>query len=452
MPTAMNADEAKASFSGRLSLVWKGRARSRDRHVRLMALAAALAGGLLAGAGPARVADGLRHPTLAAAVEDAHTNLVARFVGPEGLLRDYEGEIPTPEDCRDCRPNAMGWWSPIENGPMFTGPFLEAVCARAKRTGSEADRALARRLAGGLLRAASVSDVKGMVVRGFGTDGVCHYPLGSDDQTLPWFYGLHAYWGSGIPSVAERQAVSAKVREVAEALAANGWGIPCDGAFAGQTRGRFMDNWLVFRGAAHALFLLRAVWEMTGDDIWLRRYEEALGHRQKGTPLTMLEVCREGWATDVGKFPADGSGMWIYVCAQGCLARLAKMDPARAESFRAGLARNAARARPAMAAAAGFSNRIERPFRYANWRTGYRWRPQKTQKEADEVQRTGDPKILGTRKRYERQTMTLPLAAAAVCAFAGTAREEIGRTIRRYDYSQINLCEFFLAEVAAYAD
>ena len=31
------------------------------------------------------------------------------------------------------------------------------------------------------------------------------------------------------------------VREVAEALAANGWGIPCDGAFAGQTRGRFMD-------------------------------------------------------------------------------------------------------------------------------------------------------------------------------------------------------------------
>ena len=142
----------------------------------------------------------LRHPTLAAAVEDAHTNLVARFVGPEGLLRDYEGEIPTPADCRDCRPNAMGWWSPIENGPMFTGPYLEAVCVRARKTGSAADRALARKLAGGLMRAASVSDVKGMVVRGFGTDGVCHYPLGSEDQTIPWFYGLYAYWRSGIPS------------------------------------------------------------------------------------------------------------------------------------------------------------------------------------------------------------------------------------------------------------
>ena len=390
----------------------------------------------------------LRHATLSAAVEDAHSNIVARFIGPEGLLRDYEGETPTPADCRDCRPNAMGWWSPIENGPMFTGPYLEAVCARARRTGAAEDRALAKKLAEGLVRAASVSDVKGMIVRGFGTDGVCHYPLGSEDQTIPWFYGLYAYWRSGIPSAAEKASVAAKVREVADALEANGWKCPCDGAFTGQTRGAFMDNGLVFRGAAHTLFLLRAVWEMTGEDKWLRHYDEALKRRQKATTLTMLEVCREGWATDVKKFNADGGGMWIYVCAQGCLARLAEMDPAHADDFRAGLARNAARARPAMASVT-FSNVIERPFKYANWRTGYRWRPQKTQKDADDVQRTGDPAILGHRKQYERKTMTLPLSAAAVCAFAGAAREDVDRTLRIYDYSQINLCEFFLAEVAA---
>ena len=79
---------------------------------------------------------------------------------------------------------------------------------RARETGSAADRALARKLAGGLMRAASVSDVKGMVVRGFGTDGVCHYPLGSEDQTIPWFYGLYAYWRSGIPPSDERKAVA----------------------------------------------------------------------------------------------------------------------------------------------------------------------------------------------------------------------------------------------------
>ena len=107
--------------------------------------------------------------------------------------------------------------------------------------------------------------------------------------------------------------------------------------------------------------------------------------------------------------------------------------------------------RMAMAGAAAFSNKIERPFKYANWRTGYRWRPQKTQKEADEVQGTGNPAILGNRKRYERNTMTLPLSAAAVCAYAGVARDEVEHTLRSYDYSQINLCEFFLAEVAAYS-
>ena len=47
--------------------------------------------------------------------------------------------------------------------------------------------------------------------------------------------------------------------------------------------------------------------------------------------------------------------------------------------------------------------------------------------------------------------MTLPLSAAAVCAYAGIARDDVEHTLRSYDYSQINLCEFFLAEVAAYS-
>ena len=92
--------------------------------------------------------------------------------------------------------------------------------------------------------------------------------------------------------------------------------------------------------------------------------------------------------------------------------------------------------RMAMAGAAAFSNKIECPFRYANWRTGYRWRPQKTQKEADEVQGTGNPSILGNRKCYERKTLPL---SAAVCAYAGIARGEVEHTLRSYDYSQINL-------------
>ena len=390
------------------------------------------------------------HKSVSDAVADVRSNLVARFLSPEGLLYDFEAELPTPADCRDGRPNAIGWKSPIENGPMFTGLYLDSICARAKKTGAPADLAFAQKLAAGLMRAASVSEVKAMVVRGFGTDGACHYPLGSEDQTLPWFFGLFAYWRSGIPSDAEKSAVAAKMREVADALVANDWGCPCDGAFKGQVRGAFMENELPFRGAAHSLFVLRAMWEVTGDDVWRRRYEEALGRRQKSTALTMLEVCGEGWETDIEKYPmADGMGMWIYVCAQGCLARLAELDPAHADYFKSGLARNAARARPAMATAVGFSNKIERPFKYANWRTGYSWRPQKTQKDAEEVAATGNSDILGHRRRFESRTMKRPLSAAAVCAFANVARGEVEKTICSYDYSQLNFCEFFLAEVAA---
>ncbi|MBT3292348.1 MAG: hypothetical protein HN380_33830, partial [Victivallales bacterium] len=150
----------------------------------------------------------------ALAVEAAHAALWDRFISEGGLMYDYIGEIPTPEDCREGRPNAIGWWSPIENGPMFTGLYLPAICGRARRSGSAVDRAEAGRLARGLLLAASVSDVPGFIARGVGTDGKCHYPLGSTDQTLPWFYGLHAYAVSGLPDETERKRVVAKMRDV----------------------------------------------------------------------------------------------------------------------------------------------------------------------------------------------------------------------------------------------
>ncbi|MEI7682486.1 MAG: hypothetical protein WCK07_24040, partial [Betaproteobacteria bacterium] len=111
----------------------------------------------------------------AAAVERAHVELWGRFVDSHGVIRDFVGETPTPEDCALGRPNAIGWWSPIENGPMFTGMYLPAACERARRSGAAEDRAKARRLAQGLLKCASVSEVRGFIARGIGSDGRCHY-------------------------------------------------------------------------------------------------------------------------------------------------------------------------------------------------------------------------------------------------------------------------------------
>src|SRR5262249_50769691 len=157
-----------------------------------------------------------------------------------------------PEDCRLGRPNAIGWWSPIEDGPMFTGLYLPAACERARRSGSPADRDEARRLARGLLQCASGSEVPGFIARRLGSDGTCHYPLGSDDQTHPWFLGLHAYLASGLAGEAERRTIAEKMREVANVLESLGWRCPCEGAFQGQFRGAFQGH--LFRDAARYLF------------------------------------------------------------------------------------------------------------------------------------------------------------------------------------------------------
>ena len=122
-------------------------------------------------------------PAVSQAVEKAHSALWANRIDKHGLILDYIGEIPTPEDCALGRPNAIGWWSPIENGPMFTGLYLPAACERARRTGAESDKANARRLAQGLLKCASVSDVPGMIVRGMATDG--RSPVSYTHLTLP---------------------------------------------------------------------------------------------------------------------------------------------------------------------------------------------------------------------------------------------------------------------------
>jgi hypothetical protein len=86
----------------------------------------------------------------AVAVEKAHAELWGRFVDAHGIIRDFVGETPTPEDCALGRPNAIGWWSPIENGPMFTGMYLPAACERARRSGAAEDQANARPIRGSM--------------------------------------------------------------------------------------------------------------------------------------------------------------------------------------------------------------------------------------------------------------------------------------------------------------
>ncbi len=392
---------------------------------------------------------------LKARVETAHAVMWDKFIGDDGLIHDYVGAIPTPEDCRLGRPNALGWWSPIENGPMFTGTYLAAICERARRSGAAADRDKAARLARGLLRCASVSDVPGFIARGMGTDGRCHYPLGSQDQTQPWFYGLHAYATSGLPDEPERQAVVAKMTEVADALHALDWKCPCDGAFAGQSRGDFK----MFRhhGAVMYLSILKAMHEVTGDAVWAQRYQTAMHERSPKTGETRLQVCAAGFPYDREQINTlDNALLWIYVSSQGALARLAasETDPAVKAQYRAGLDINAQAAMAPLQKYRQFDNADTKVFGHARWQEAYPdWRPQKTQQDAVRLASTGDRAILGERKAYEVGRMRNPLAAAALIAYAGyeDGFEAVRSAIGHYDYPKLYMAELFFAECAYYA-
>jgi len=389
------------------------------------------------------------------AVEQAHAELWNRRIDKHGIILDYIGEIPTPEDCKLGRPNAIGWWSPIENGPMFTGLYLPAACERARRSGNPADKANARSLAQGLLKCASVSDVPGFIARGMGTDGKCHYPLGSDDQTHPWFYGLHAYFMSGIPANAERKQVATKMREVANVLESTGWRCPADGAFKGQFRGGFQGH--LFRDAVRYLFMLRAMYDVTRDGVWLERYRRALAARPANCDKTRVQICAAGYGPDREAIKGiDDYQQWIYVGSQGSLAQLVAMetDESLQAQYRAGLAINARQSLASIEAHKAFDNNDAKVFGNANWRAVYStWFPQASQADAEKLSRTGDKARLGTRKHYEARYMRNPLAAAAIVALAGddAGRDAIERAIRYYDYSKLHMSEFFFAECAYYA-
>jgi hypothetical protein len=297
--------------------------------------------------------------------------------------------------------------------------------------------------------------VPGFIARGVGTDGVCHYPLGSDDQTHPWFYGLHAYFKSGIPTAEEHSAIAAKIEQVADVLESTGWKCPCDGAFKGQFRGGFRGH--LFRDAARYLFMLRATYEVTGDLAWLDRYQKALAERPVGGEKTRVEICAEGYPFDREAIKnIDTFQLWIYVGSQGALAKLVAMETEESlrARYRAGLARNAASACAAVETHAKFDNNDAKVFGNADWRAVYRtWFPQPTQADAAKLSETGDPAKRGERKYYESRYMRNPLAAAAIVALAADAtnREVVERAIRHYDYSQLHMAEFFFAECAYYA-
>jgi len=276
--------------------------------------------------------------TAKASIDLAHTELWRRFVDKQDVLLDFtdlDGSVslPTPEECRAGKPNALGWWAPNENGAMFNGLYLDGAVNRALHTKRDDDKAKARRLVEGLLRLADCSTVKGFVGRGFATDGKTSWPLGSSDQTGPWFYGLWRYLQSGLADDALRQRIVAKFTEVAEVLVQTGWLMPAEQPFG--FRGSF--NHFVWAGAPRLLFVCKAMHQLTGAAVWDERYRSALTEQPKLGGATRLAICERGMVFERNGLARTGRATWTGSPAAVALLALWEME--RDESLRTSYAK-----------------------------------------------------------------------------------------------------------------
>jgi hypothetical protein len=404
--------------------------------------------------------------------EIAHAEIWKRFISPHGTLYDYTSldgkvELPTAAECAADQPNALGWWSPIENGAFFGGLYLDALCNRWKHLRTDDARSEARTIAGGLLKLAECGGTPGFVARGFADDGKSHWAASSSDQTYPWFYGLWCYARSGIPEPDERARVVSVMERVALGLEAAGWKMPCDredfghfghwtGGFAG-TRGTLSGAEPQFDAAARLLFVLRAMHDLTGKERWLAAYQTHLHERPHGSERTRLEICASGVSYvapgEPPRYP-ESPPIWTSASSQAALRALAEMDADFAPEFRKGLDANAAGAARFIGKFRDYDNDNELAFDI-DWRKLLpTCRPQKDISEsvklATEQYRIWNKQ--SPRRVDEADAMRDPLFAAWIVSLGGNddlisqARTDIDAALAHYDYQRLHTCLFFMAE------
>jgi len=397
------------------------------------------------------------------AVEKAHTELWRRFVNTHGVLFDFvtpAGEVlvPSPEECADSKPNGLAWWSPIENGSFFNGLYLDGLCKRwGLRGRREDDAGAARRIAQGLLLLARVGDTPGFIARGVATDGRSHPPLGSDDQTLPWFYGLWRYAKSGVPSEDETREIIDQMVGVANALEWNEWKLPCAPSSFG-THGDFARRSPV--SVPRLLFITLAMYDLTGDVHWRSVHERLRAEQPEGAERTRLEICGDGSLVEEHTRPEAGYyAFWTKASTQACLRVLRDLsdDPEVRGQYDRGLRVYAEAAAAHINRFREFSNDDTSVFEH-NWRVlNEWWKPQRTAADALAVaheQAKHWHSTISPRKVYEARHVHEPLFAAWLVLLSGypdliaEVGEDVRAALRHYDWERLYFSTFFAAECA----
>ncbi|GEP45664.1 hypothetical protein [Brevifollis gellanilyticus] len=392
------------------------------------------------------------------AVQKAHDELWRRFVDEHHLILDYvglKGEIvrPTPEDCREMKPSALSWGVPNEDGPMFNGLYLDALCSRWTITKSEEDRAKARRMIEGLIKVSTIGKTPGFIARGIATDGKTTYSMGSNDQTTPWLYGIWRYIKDGLArDEAEKKDLIARFIAQITVLDANGWKMPADGP-PSKYRGDL--NKPTWEGAPRLLFVMKAMHAFTGDESWQKRYVDAANEKVGKSQRPRIDFCREGMVFDPGQGPRHS---WTGSEGVICLRALWEMetDAALKAVYAEGLRHSAELSAKSLGLISEFDVNGTEVFN-VDWRMmNAAWKPQTSELESVQVALAGLKlqHAASPRMHIEKDYLREPCFAAWVVTlcpdreYVMSQRTAIEKVITHYDVSRVYLSQFFPLESA----
>lgn len=399
-------------------------------------------------------------------IEQAHNEIWKRFINkPYGILlnhTDLDGNVllPTPEECRLGKPNALSWDISITDGAFFSGLYLDGLCNRWQIRKEEETKKEAEEIANGLILLSKVGNTPGFIARNVTTDGKSHYPLGSDDQTAPWFYGLWKYIKSGIPEDSEKKKIIKLMEDVAIAIEKLGWRMPCDQP---QFEARGDISGADFRAVSRLLFMLRAIYELTGNSVWLEKYRQKLNENAGNSGKTRLEICAQGLLSDKESSLNElSNAIWIVVGSQAALRELFLMeeDEKIRSKFLDGLRANAQHVLPLMSKYRKFDHNSPLKFNI-NWKKlNDMWFEQKNVNDAvrlavanlKELESSISPRLFRLESPYMREPLCIAwtIALSEARDLINKALPEIKNVLTYYDWSKLYSSAFFVAECVYY--
>ncbi len=307
-------------------------------------------------------------------LDNINNELWNRFIKKWGVIDDFTdkyGNIswPTTEDIKLGKPNALGWWTPIENGSMFGGIYMDGLIKRWQHTKSPNDSIKIKKLAEGLMLLANVSSIEGFFARGVSSDGISHYPMSSDDQAGGWLFGMWRYLQTTLPSDAERLSIRNKFINTSKVFVKLKWVLPAEIPFKHHTSLALFDH-----RAASLLFICKACFLLTNDIYWDSLYKYSLFELGGSSNLSRLETLKKGFLPGFKNYTT-----WHEAPAEGCLRLLWELetDSLLKEAYRKGLEINANNAMISILQYSRKMNYNDTSLYYSDWRfLNTLWRPQ----------------------------------------------------------------------------